>query len=61
MTVDAVAPYNFTGTEKIQVSFLPSRKIVATVFWNKKGVFLVYFMEHGKQLQAIYTAKLSLN
>jgi len=46
-----MAPYTFPQNQKIQ-NFSFSKKIVASVFWDRKGILLVDFMPPGATINA---------
>jgi hypothetical protein len=36
-----------TSRKSLNIRYLPARKLMATVFWDRKGVLMVEFMQQG--------------
>ena len=50
-TVNAMAPLIVPERKKVQASIF-IRKIIATVFWDRKGILLIDFVERGVTINA---------
>ena len=50
-TVNAMAPLIVPESKEVQASIF-SQKIVATVFWDRKGILLIDFLERGLTINA---------
>jgi len=47
-----MAPYAFPQNQKIKNFYFTEKKIMASVFWDRKGILLVDFMTRGSTVNA---------